>query len=146
MRSGTNEDRIIIQDYIYFLTNALKLLDPFVGPVYRGIDCQISEYKPGKTIVWPAFSSSTKDPRVAIQFLKGKQGTLFLINSKTPRSIDKYSAIKTEEEVLFLPNSSFKITSQVSDAGKMMLETLLASGGKQVSLKDITLFELNEIS
>jgi len=145
MRSGTNEERIIFQDYIYYLTNALSLLDPFVGPVYRGIDCQISDYKPGKTIVWPSFSSSTRDPRVAIQFLKEKHGTLFLINSKTPRSIDKYSAIKTEQEVLFLPNSSFKISSKVSDAGKMMLETLLTSGGQQVSLKDIAMFELDEI-
>jgi len=145
MRSGTVEERLVFQDYIYYLTNSLLLLDPFVGPVYRGIDCQISEYTCGKTIVWPSFSSSTKDPKVAIEFLKGKQGTLFLINSKTARSIDKYSAIKTEQEVLFLPNSLFKIYSQVTDAGKKMLETLLSSGGQQVSLKEIVVFELNEI-
>jgi len=145
MRSGTIEERNVFQDFIYYLTNALELLDPFVGPVYRGIDCQISEYTCGKTIVWPSFSSSTKDPKVAIEFLKGKQGTLFLINSKTARSIDKYSAIKTEQEVLFLPNSLFKIYSQVTDAGKKMLETLLSSGGQQVSLKEIVVFELNEI-
>jgi len=135
MRSGTIEERNVFKDYIYYLTNALKLLDPFLGPVYRGIDCKMSDFEPGKTIVWPAFSSSTRDPRVAIEFLKGKCGTLFLINSKTARSIDKYSSIKTEQEVLFLPNSFFKISSQVSDAGKMMLETLLCSSGHQISLK-----------
>jgi len=145
MRSGTVEERLVFQDYIYYLTNSLSLLDPFVGPVYRGIDCQISDYTCGKTIVWPAFSSSTRDPKVAIEFLKGKHGTLFLINSKTARSIDQYSSIKTEQEVLFLPNSLFKIYSQVTDAGKKMYEALLSSGDKQVSLKDIVVFELNEI-
>jgi len=139
MRSGTKEERLAFQDYIYYLTNTLNLLDPFNGPVYRGINCQISDYKPGKSIVWPAFSSSTKNPKIAIEFLKGKSGTLFLINAKTPRTIDKYSAIKTEEEVLFLPNSSFKIVAKVSGASRAMLEKAL-----QIS-EEITIFELNEI-
>jgi len=140
MRSGTKEQILPFQDYIFYLTKSLKLIDPFAGLVYRGIDSQISDYQPGKTIIWPAFSSSTQDPKVAIKFLKGKSGTLFLINAKTPRSIAKYSTINTEQEVLFLPNSSFKIIHQVSGANVALLEQAL-----KVSLAGIIIFELNEI-
>jgi len=48
MRSGTTEERQIFQDYIYYLTQILSLLEPFQGSVYRAIDFQIPDYSVGK--------------------------------------------------------------------------------------------------
>jgi hypothetical protein len=141
MRSGT--DWQPFQDYIYYLTETLKQLPPFNGPVYRGIDCQIPGYEVGKTIVWPAFSSSTKNPLISINFLYNKSGTIFLINGKTPREIRDYSAMKTEDEVLFLPNSTFKITSEMKGAGRAAFEAIINNGGGHLDPKTI-IFELEE--
>eukprot|EP01124_Arcella_intermedia_P026772 TRINITY_DN5111_c0_g7_i1.p2 TRINITY_DN5111_c0_g7~~TRINITY_DN5111_c0_g7_i1.p2 ORF type:complete len:112 (-),score=34.15 TRINITY_DN5111_c0_g7_i1:9-320(-) len=102
------------------------------------MDCQLEEYKTGKVVVWRAFSSSTKKINVAIDFIKGKKGTLFMINSKTSREISDFSAMKSEEEVLFLPNTTFKITHQIEGAAK----NALMNGSE--ALKNVIIFELFE--
>eukprot|EP01124_Arcella_intermedia_P033777 TRINITY_DN8205_c0_g1_i1.p1 TRINITY_DN8205_c0_g1~~TRINITY_DN8205_c0_g1_i1.p1 ORF type:complete len:455 (-),score=135.81 TRINITY_DN8205_c0_g1_i1:166-1530(-) len=143
MRSGKEEDWKIYQNFIYHCCTALNMLPPFQGHLYRGIDCQLEDYQVGKVVVWRAFSSSTKNIEVSIQFLKQKKGTLFLINSSTSREIQQFSAMQSEDEVLFLPNTCFKITHQIEGAAKSAMLKLIPQGA--LELKDIIIFELTEI-
>eukprot|EP00667_Euglena_gracilis_P014188 EG_transcript_14678 len=58
--------------------------------VYRGIDVVVSAtlYRPGSTICWPAFSSTSSSVEVAKSFLGGKAtGTLFIVEALTARDV-----------------------------------------------------------
>jgi len=142
MRSGTFQERQKYTDYIYYLSEALDLLPNYCGSVYRGIDCEIlSKQQIGKMIVWPGFSSATLSLHLAYSFLKEKKsGTLFLIESKTGKNISKYSAEQREEEVLFGPNSRFKIISCVDEEQRKMLGFFL---NEDLSLLDV--YHLEEV-
>jgi len=142
MRAGDVEALKPFRDYIYYLTKTLEKIPPSTGvtSVYRGIDCKLDNYREGTRIVWPSFSSSTLDANVAVQFMKGQKGTLFLINAKTPRLIERYSALKNEQEVLFLPNSKFIIKAEHAGSSKNLMGKLA-----NVCLDNITILELDEI-
>jgi hypothetical protein len=112
-------------DYIVHAEGALGSLPTHVsevhGPVYRGINALLnpSVYAPGKTFTWQAFSSSTKKQTSTLDFvdkLPGRklQGSLFVIHSTTAKDIRHFSAIPSEEEVLFPPNSQFSVQKVVT--------------------------------
>jgi hypothetical protein len=91
------------------------------GAVYRGIKVLLNPdvYAPGKQITWQGFSSSTKKQTATLEFvnnLPGRklQGSLFVIDSITAKDIRHFSAIPSEEEVLFPPNSQFKVEKVVT--------------------------------
>ena len=80
-------------------------------------------YAPGKRITWQAFSSSTKKQTATLDFvnvLPGRKlsGSLFVIDSITAKDIRHFSAIPSEEEVLFPPNSQFKVEKVVSSGSE----------------------------
>jgi len=57
--------------------------------------------------------STSKDKAKATRFIhKFGTGSMLIIRGKSGRDISKYSYYKTEEEILFLPASSFSITSK----------------------------------
>jgi len=60
------------KSFIFHTTHILKKLPPFTGEVFRGIDCDVS-YKEGDEICWAAFSSSTRDAKVALKFMDQKR-------------------------------------------------------------------------
>ena len=112
-------------DYIVHTERALSSLPTHVselqGKVYRGIKVILSPgiYAPGKRITWQAFSSSTKKQTATLDFLNvlpGRKlsGSIFVIESITAKDIRHFSAIPSEEEVLFPPNSQFKEEKIVS--------------------------------
>lgn len=107
-------------DYIVHMERALGSLPTHVseaqGSVYRGIRVLLNPdiYAVGKRITWQAFSSSTKKQTATLDFvnmLPGRklQGSIFVIDSITAKDIRHFSAIPSEEEVLFPPNSQFKV-------------------------------------
>jgi len=141
MREGKPEERILYRDYIYYMNQTLEKLSPHKGPVYRGISCVLPDYKQGKVITWQAFSSATKNPKVALDFVgKTKTGMLFMIEPKNARPIEEFSALPTEEEVLFLPNSQFLIKSEISLANRAMLEKAIG-----VDLSGLSIFDLSQL-
>jgi hypothetical protein len=109
--------------YLRLFLNALYRLPPLRKTVYRGIKLDMSkEYTPGKTIIWWGFSSCT----TAVDTLKedsflGQQGhrTMFTIECETVRDIHKH-ACYSENEVLFLAASQFKVTSCL-DQGELRI-------------------------
>jgi len=111
-------------DYLVHTWSALGSLPTHVsesqGKVYRGIKVLLNPdvYAPGKRITWQAFSSSTKKQTATLEFVNtsGRKlsGSLFVIDSITAKDIRHFSAIPSEEEVLFPPNSQFKVAKVVA--------------------------------
>lgn len=100
----------------------LKKLPPFVGRVFRGESrpesIYQSDYPPGKTIEKGHFLSTSKDVNQSMKFAKDdsgaappRRGILWEINAngKKGRDIQDISLFTQEQEVLFMPGSTFKI-------------------------------------
>ena len=91
-------------------------------PLFRAITIDVDDscYAVGKTITWQAYSSSTTDPSVLVNFLKeDKSGLVFVIESnKTGSDISSLLAMPAEREVLFARNSRFEVTGVVTTAAE----------------------------
>jgi len=135
-------------DYIIHTSKALGCLQTYIGTVYRGIKLLLAPeiYSAGKPITWQAFSSSTKKQMATLEFvmtLPGRklQGSIFVIESMTAKDIRHFSAIPSEEEVLFPPNSQFivdKVLSNEQDK-KRLLSQLSA-----YDMTDLDVYQLTE--
>ena len=70
---------------------------------------------------WAAFSSASIQKSVAEDFVKEGNGSLFILHSVKAQPISRFSMFPEEEEVLFRPNTVFRIDStlyQSSDIGQ----------------------------
>ena len=122
----TDDELKLYADFILHAERALGSLPTHVsamhedGMVYRGIRALLdpSLYSLGRHITWQSFSSSTRRQLATLDFvntLPGRklQGSIFVIDSITAKNIRHFSAIPSEEEVLFPPNSQFKVDEVV---------------------------------
>ena len=141
-------------DYIIHTDRALSSLPTHVsevqGKVYRGIKSLLNPniYAPGNRITWQSFSSSTKNQMATLDFLnmlpsRKLQGSLFVIDSITAKDIRHFSAIPSEEEVLFPPNSQFKVEKVVTieQEKKALLNQLGA-----YDMSDLDVYVLKQIA
>jgi hypothetical protein len=141
-------------DYLTHTTrNALGSLPTHVsemqGKVYRGIKALVNPdvYAPGKRITWQAFSSSTTKQMATLGFvnISGRklEGSLFVIDSITAKDIRHFSAIPSEEEVLFPPNSQFKVEKVVTSEQekKALLDQLIA-----YNMTDLDVYVLKQMA
>ena len=141
-------------DYVVHTERALSNLPAHVselqGKVYRGIKAILNPdiYAPGKRITWQAFSSSTKKQTATLDFinvLPGRKllGSLFVIDSITAKDIRHFSALPSEEEVLFPPNSQFKVEKVVmSEQEKKALLNQLGA----YDMADLDVYMLKQIA
>jgi len=121
------EDRNVLQPhfpYLRLLLDALNKLPNISALVYRGIKiAEISKYeetvsfytkksKDGENTIWWGFSSTTENLEIlnSNQFL-GNSGNriIFSFTCKKGKNIKSFSAISTEEEILILPGTIFKV-------------------------------------
>ena len=140
-------------DYLTHLCSALGSLPTHVseskGKVYRGIKGLLNPdvYAPGKRITWQAFSSSTKKQMKTIEFVNtsGRKlsGSIFVIDSITGKDIRHFSAEPSEEEVLFPPNSQFKVEKVV--ASEQEKKTLLNQLGAY-DMTDLNVYVLKQMA
>jgi hypothetical protein len=97
-----------LRNRVRLLKAALGALPEFRGDVFRGAKIDpdlLSHYENvGATIVEPAFISTSRSPSKAF-----KGNARFYILSKRGRRIERWSAYPDEEEVLFPPNTKFKV-------------------------------------
>eukprot|EP00729_Bicosta_minor_P024848 gene24848-30236_t len=111
-----DEDRTALQPffpYLRLLLTALRRLPKIERNVYRGVGLDLQDqYPEGETVVWWALSSTTKTMKVLKDFL-GESGkrTIFIVEVKSARDIMKYSWKTTEDELILLPGTVFKVTS-----------------------------------
>lgn len=99
-----NLERHDIAGALYTLLSGIRDLPHFTGDVYRGIksaslDAFLADYDVGKIMTWDRFTSATRKPEHAFY-----GDVLFIIESKTGRALSG-----DEEEVLFMPGTSFKV-------------------------------------
>ncbi|CAF1061351.1 unnamed protein product [Rotaria sordida] len=99
--------------YLRLFLNGLLRLPLIRDVVHRGIRMDLSkEYRMGETIIWWGFSSCTIALNVlqSEQFL-GKTGTrtMFTIQCESGRDICNHSYFSSEDEVLLLAATQFKV-------------------------------------
>ncbi|CAF1328247.1 unnamed protein product [Adineta steineri] len=97
--------------YLKLFCTALRKLPSEKATVWRGIRANISStYVKGNYIVWHSPSSGSTDASVVTNFLdKNSKCTLFQIDCRYGRSISKYSAFPTENEILLMPGTKLLV-------------------------------------
>ena len=108
-----NEASVIL----YYLVKALSHIPYYWGYVTRA--CQLKEdelqlYTAGALVTWIQFSSSKKGNKAATNFDFARRNTFFKIYSLTGRPIKEFSNYEEEDEVLFLPHSTFLVFKHVT--------------------------------
>ncbi|CAF1026585.1 unnamed protein product [Adineta steineri] len=104
---------------LYYLVKvkALSYIPYYWGYVTRA--CQLKDeelelYTAGALITWIQFSSSKKGKKVASNAGFAGRNTFFKICSLTGRPIKEFSNYPEEDEVLFLPHSTFLVFKHVT--------------------------------
>lgn len=96
---------------LYYLIKGLSHIDFYWGVVTRYVQLDTEDakdYRPGEIVTWLQFSSADKGGKNMRYF--SQRNTVFKIASLTGRAIQQFSNCGEEEdEVLFLPHSSFLI-------------------------------------
>eukprot|EP01006_Ploeotia_vitrea_P018804 TRINITY_DN50582_c0_g1_i1.p1 TRINITY_DN50582_c0_g1~~TRINITY_DN50582_c0_g1_i1.p1 ORF type:complete len:329 (+),score=45.21 TRINITY_DN50582_c0_g1_i1:73-987(+) len=110
--------------FIWYLHTALQQLSSRRCTVFRGIQGLdpktgvVDMYHAGRLVTWAAFSSTSRSRKVASFFLEkvvGKpkptepKGMIFKIHAKTVRDIKRFSYFPFEEELLYGPNTVFRV-------------------------------------
>jgi hypothetical protein len=102
---------------LYYLVKGLSHIDFYWGEVVRYINLEdedLQDYRPGELVTWLQFSSSDKGGQNMAHFTD--RNTTFIIYSLTGRSIQYFSNCADEEdEVLFLPHSTFLVCDVIRD-------------------------------
>ncbi|CAF1124651.1 unnamed protein product [Rotaria sp. Silwood1] len=97
---------------LYYLVKALSHIPYYWGYVTRACELKDDElklYTAGALITWIQFSSSKKGKKVATNADFSGRNTFFKIYSLTGRPIQQFSNYPEEDEVLFLPHSTFLV-------------------------------------
>ena len=118
--SGGHWEALLEQyrDYLYHLNRAINSFPNFVGTAYRGsMDLGCADaYQVGMDITWQQFTSSSKQLRVAVRFLKkqgkGLGGALFVLEINAGKEVELCSNFPDEEEVLLGLNSHFRVAAK----------------------------------
>lgn len=118
-RRGNGEATSVLEDseadhtgiVMYYLILGLSHIDFYWGTVTRAVNMhedELDQYFEGVLITWIQFSSSMKGERPAEHF--AKRNTIFTMYSLTGRGIKDFSNFPKEDEILFMPHSSFLVT------------------------------------
>jgi hypothetical protein len=102
---------------LYYLVKALAQIPYYWGYVTRACqlkDDELALYTAGALITWIQFSSSKKGKKVASNADFAGRNTFFKIYSLTGRPIQRFSNYPEEDEVLFLPHSTFLVFKHVT--------------------------------
>jgi hypothetical protein len=110
IEDGTKDEMNEAAIILFYLVKALSYIPYYWGYVMRSCrltDDELKLYMPGCLITWIQFSSSKKGNTVATTFDFANRNTFFKIYSLTGRPIKEFSNFPDEDEVLFLPHSTF---------------------------------------
>lgn len=97
---------------LYYLIRGLSHIDFYWGIVSRAVNLygdELRQYALGALITWIQFSSSMKGKKPPEHF--ADRGVIFNIYSLTGRRIQQFSNFPDEDEILFLPHSTFLVTN-----------------------------------
>ena len=113
---------------MYHIQQALAKIPPFAHlQLYRGLACRVEGYTEGSLVHWPAFSSTTSDAGIVMDFA-GDAGTIFIIKPherSRGRDISFLSEFEEEREVLFDSNSLHTVEQKMNTGSKELLAKAL---------------------
>ena len=115
LSKGSLEDVATNAARVNAVSRALQKLPIHEGTVLRGsagnlTESEIAEYEPGEVRVEDRFLHTSMDPEVADGNFHGN--VVWVIDSKRGRSVETYSAVQSEKEVMFDKFSRFKILAK----------------------------------
>jgi len=116
LRDGDRDKIKIYFPFLRLMLSAMDKLPKVDKPVWRGVNSDISaDYPNNAKIYWWGFSSTTLELSVLQNpsFLGNKIGTVFNIKANHGVSIQRYSAVKSEAEVLLPPGVRFVVRGVV---------------------------------
>ena len=98
------------------LTRLIRSRRPSLTTVFRGINVNVSaQYKVGTSVVWNAFTSTTREQDVAKTFMYGKAGTFFVIVAKQGAAEVGFASVFPQEaELLYDSNIEFRVQWKLS--------------------------------
>jgi len=116
--------------YIDAATQGLGRLPDYNGSVYRGTSLDpkyLAPYQVGQTVQESAFTSTSYSTKVATDFqtMTPKPGdvkVLYLIESKHGKKVSEFSKYPNESEVLFPPNTQFKVVERTDKNGVIRIK------------------------
>src|SRR5690349_18171202 len=117
LRKRNVYDLNLIGGYLHYLFSGLNKLPNISKEIYRGIPNSMlskveKDYVLHRPIHWSGFSSGTDDIETAKSFAKSK-GIIFKIRVFTGKSIENYSFIPKENEILLSPNLKLKVIESI---------------------------------
>lgn len=94
---------------IYTLYQAIYMLPGYVGEVYRAVNCDFNPniLSIGSILQWNNFSICSTEWKYASELINKKCGIIFIIKSKNGKHISKYSRYPVDNEVIFMPGTTF---------------------------------------
>jgi len=116
-----------------------------------------ARYHPGGVILWPAFSSTSENPAIALAYAtkdleEGKQAAVILkIVTKNVCPIKQFSYYEFEEELLYQANTAFKVKALLEPTAYNMRRGASASQGdfflstEYIQTKELQLEEAKEL-
>jgi hypothetical protein len=126
LRSGDPAELKRLDAYIKAAESGLNQLPSYRGEVFRGTDLPpevASKYKAGEVVTEDAFTSTSAE------FGREFSGnTQFIIESQNGKRIDYLSEFPSETEVLFAPNSQFKV---------LEVEVDPSTGRRQIMMNEV---------
>lgn len=113
LMNWSDKQNDIYKPFIGSLYQGINLLQPYVGEVYRAVDTQFDPelYAINNVISWNAFSVCSKARGSCNDIINSNKGIVFVIQSTTGRDVSKYTDNPANEDIIFLPESKFKITN-----------------------------------
>jgi ankyrin repeat protein/uncharacterized protein YegL len=119
--------------FVTNLYNGLKSIAPFTEECYRKMNGYF--YVPiGTTFTWSTFGTATSEwGNVTLS----KTQTVFIIKSKTGRDISPYSMFPQNKEIMFLPNTTFKVVNYYQNNIIVLGQKNVRQSGYSAREKDI---------
>lgn len=97
--------------YLKLLHTALNKLPSYQVQVWRGLEKDVSaDYRKGMHLTWTNISSCSKDADVIKDLLnENMDSTFFTVNCINGKSIMKYSAFPSKQEVILMAGTQLKV-------------------------------------
>jgi hypothetical protein len=120
LRGGYPSDDIL--QIAEILASAFGKLNRYIGIVFRGIRVvdfrhYLSGYPIGAEVEWAAFCSASLDPGSALG-----GNVSFIIQSQNARIVGLYADNLDEREVVFLPNTRFRVDGVEQTVNKAIID------------------------
>ena len=109
LRNADETELKRLEPYIKVAESGLDQLPNYKGVVYRGVDFNkypqvLESYKKGEVITEAGFASSSATKKASF-----KKDTLMIIESETGKDISFLSNYPNQKEILFKPDTKFKV-------------------------------------